>query len=327
MRPTIGTTLAPFFLLGLTMAQRPAFAGEADRSGAPEARASAFLAREVPRWSRENRCFSCHNNGDAARALYEARRAGLRVPDQATADTTAWLARPSSWDRNGGDGPFSDKRLARVAFTAALGTATATGSIPDRRALRAAADRLARDQADDGSWPIEGEGAPGSPAAYGRALATLLARDSLAAADPDRFRPAIARANAWLSRREPASVADAAVVLMSAAPANGARRRAALALLERAQSDDGGWGPYPGSPPEPFDTAIALIGLARIGEATGPARRMIDRGRAFLIAGQRDDGSWPETTRPAGATSYAQRISTTGWSLLALLATRAAGPR
>jgi hypothetical protein len=48
---------------------------------------------------------------------------------------------------------------------------------------------------------------------------------------------------------------------------------------------------------------------------------MITRGRAFLLAEQQDDGSWVETTRPPGNVSYAQRISTTGWATLALLAT------
>ncbi len=53
----------------------------AGRAAQPaEARAVAFLSREVPRWSRENHCYSCHNNGDAARALYQASRAGIRVP-------------------------------------------------------------------------------------------------------------------------------------------------------------------------------------------------------------------------------------------------------
>jgi hypothetical protein len=40
----------------------------------------------------------------------------------------------------------------------------------------------------------------------------------------------------------------------------------------------------------------------------------------YLIDQQQADGSWAETTRPSGGESYAQRISTTAWALLALLA-------
>lgn len=317
--------LAPALAVVATVL-RLATAGPAPGARTPEARATEFLAREVPRWSRENHCFSCHNNGDAARALFVASRRGFPVPAEATAATTAWLARPSGWDRNGGDGPFSDKRLGRVAFTAALAAATRTGAVRDRSAMNDAAVRLAADQAEDGSWALEGEPSPGSPAAYSRSLATFLARESLAAADPARFRAAIDRADAWLLRHELVTVGDASVALMAVAavPRSAAAdslRRAAIDRLARAQSEDGGWGPYAMSPPEPFDTALALLGLARCGEAVGPVRRMIDRGRAFLIAGQREDGSWPETTRPSGGTSYAQWISTTGWATLALLAT------
>src|SRR5438067_88527 len=68
----------------------------------PEARALAYLAREVPRWSSGNHCYSCHNNGDAARALYAAIRLGRAVGAGSTADTDRWLARPEGWERNGG---------------------------------------------------------------------------------------------------------------------------------------------------------------------------------------------------------------------------------
>ena len=94
-----------------------------------------------------------------------------------------------------------------------------------------------------------------------------------------------------------------------------------MALLRRGQSTDGGWGPFVTAPPEPFDTALVLLALEGVTDApqAGAMRR---RGRAFLIATQRPDGSWPETTRPPGGESYAQRISTTAWATSALLAVR-----
>ena len=93
-----------------------------------------------------------------------------------------------------------------------------------------------------------------------------------------------------------------------------------LRLLREAQQKSGGWGPYANSPSEPFDTAIALIALATIdNDATIPD--MIARGRRHILDMQLDSGAWPETTRPAGAVSYAQHISTTAWALEALLVT------
>jgi hypothetical protein len=73
---------------------------------------------------------------------------------------------------------------------------------------------------------------------------------------------------------------------------------------------------------------VVLLALARQAPESAPVEigAMIRRGRAFLTAGQRPDGSWPETTRPPGGDSYAQRLSTTGWATLALLATTDAPP-
>jgi hypothetical protein len=295
----------------------------------PEAKAVAFLSREVPRWSRRNHCFSCHNNGDAARALLLAAKAGHGVPADALEETIGWLQKPRAWERNGGEGPFSDKRLARVAFTAALATAVSTGRVQNRTVVVLAAGQLAIDQAGDGSWPIEGDDAAGAPATYGRPLATLLARESLAAAEPARFRASINRADAWLEKLEVRTVTDASVTLLAFAAAKGPvpadRHTRSLDVIARAQAHDGGWVPDRFSAPEPFDTALALLALSKCA-LTAPIQSMIARGRNFLISEQQGDGSWTETTRPPGNVSYAERISTTGWATMALLATAAAKP-
>lgn len=292
----------------------------------PEARAVAYLVREVPRWSPENKCFSCHNNGDAARALFTARHQGFEVPDSALRDTIDWLTKPDGWEHNGGEGEFSDKRLARIQFAAALRTAIETEIVKDRRPLKQAAEQVARDQQEDGSWPSDTSGNVGSPVTYGRVLATLQTRNTLRLAEADAFRSQIQRADQWLRRVEPKNVLDAAAVVLAGDGEKDRdgieQRQLALTLLRKGKSSDGGWGPYTSAPPEVFDTAIVLLALVRV-KGQPDVRSMIDRGRAFLVASQLRDGSWPETTRPPGAESYAQRISTTGWATLALLATRA----
>jgi hypothetical protein len=267
--------------------------------------ALTFLAREVPRWSRENHCYSCHNNGDAARALYLARTRGYEVPAEALADTTAWLLAPAKWDEIHGAPAASDRKLGRIQFSAALAEAYRTGAVRDRQTLRAAARTLAAMQSPDGSWRVDTGGLPGAPATYGTALATFLSRRTLLAAGG--FETEIARAARWLRHARPANTLDAAALLLA-----DPRRGDCRAMLLAAQTSDGGWGQQAHMPAEVFDTAVVLMAL------DGP-RSALERGRAWLVKMQEPDGGWPETTRPSGAQSYAERISTTAWAVYALL--------
>jgi len=285
----------------------------------PEQRAVDYLARETPRWSRENKCFSCHNNGDAARALYVASRLGYKVPKEALADTTEWLARPAGWDSNRGDPAASDKRLARIQFSAALVEATADARIAvDSQALRQAAESLLPFQETDGSWPVD-VAVIGSPTTYGTALATYMARRTLETAYNDRFSEAMSKATLWFLRSRPKSILDQAAVVLALATLEPIAQRC-VELLLSAQLNDGGWGPYPQVSAEPFDTAVAMLALQKFDDAnrTGKA---IARGRTFLTERRQESGGWPATTRPAGAQSYAQHISTSAWATLALILT------
>jgi hypothetical protein len=274
----------------------------------PTQRAVDYLVREVPRWSKENGCFSCHNNGDGARALYVAEQHGYLVPSAALIDTTRWLGAPADWDHNRVNPAFSDKKLARIQFSAALAQAYESGIVRDRAALIAAARSLLPYQERDGSWQVDAGSAVGSPVTYGAALSTYLARRTLEMAG---LTEQAKRARQWLVESKPHSVLDAAALLL-ALPA----RRDCLDMILRAQSSDGGWGPHRMSAAEPFDTAVVLLALCELRQP-----QSIARGRAFLIGRQRPDGGWPETTRPPGAQSYAQHISTSAWATLALVLT------
>ena len=116
---------------------------------------------------------------------------------------------------------------------------------------------------------------------------------------------------------------DASVSLLASAVATrrppAPRQDRCLELIAHAQDKDGGWGPDAFSPPEPFDTALCLLALSKC-EPTTRLKGMIARGRTFLITEQLDDGSWTARPRPPGNVSYAERISTTGWATMALLA-------
>ncbi|HUG90469.1 MAG TPA: hypothetical protein VML55_06530, partial [Planctomycetaceae bacterium] len=199
-------------------------AGEhaASADAAPEQRALAFLTREVPQWHREHACFSCHNNGDAARALYRLRTLGHRLPDEVLADTTAWLARPEGWKDNHGDERFSDKTLANIQFAAALAAAQEARAIDDRQALVRAAELLVRDQQNDGTWHVDAGGAIGSPITWGRFLSAALCRDVLVRAGRRRFAGPIDRIDGFLRREAPRTVLDAAGGLLGLAEADDA---------------------------------------------------------------------------------------------------------
>ncbi len=261
-----------------------------------------------------------------------AARSGIDVAD-ALEDNLEWLRHPRRWADNAGRGDASDdKILARIQFAGALASAVES-RLASLDALVEAAGYLAADQHLDGSWRLDASESIGSPATYGLALATASARRTLADAGDPRLQPAVARADRWLRALDVKTVLDAAAIILgleSAADADAVRQRQrSLAVIEQGQGPGGGWGPYVTSAPEPFDTAVALLALCELREHAGLAspaftdvelNDAIARGRRFLIDRQVDDGSWPETTRPSGQESYAQRISTTGWAALALLA-------
>jgi len=289
-----------------------------------------YLKVEVPKWKMEHPCYSCHNNGDATRALLVAGSKGYEI-GTALDDTLAFLKQPARWDQNKAPSGFDDKTLAKIQFASALAVAERHGKASSTE-LEAAAKLLVAEQKPDGSWELDSSQSLGSPATYGTIIATWSARSSLIASgmQPDTF--TIVQADRWIRGLTPENVLDAsattlALELSSDVMAENLRRNC-LGILRSGQSPAGGWGPYVTAAPQVFDTAIAVLALSSLDAEPRLARsayrveelkEAIANGKKFIVSQQRADGSWPETTRPANQESYAQRISTAGWAMLALM--------
>ena len=138
-----------------------------------------------------------------------------------------------------------------------------------------------------------------------------MARTTLIASgrEPDDF--AVAQTDRWLRTVEATTVPDAAGVVLGLGVTSDVmadkQRAKYLNLLRFAQRDSGGWGPMPNAESATvFDTALVLLALqqletdprlARSTYRVEELREAIGKGRAYLTAQQKADGSWPETMR------------------------------
>jgi hypothetical protein len=301
----------------------------ADPHAAVIAKGVDYLKIEVPKWKAGHPCYSCHNNGDATRALLVAGAKGYDI-GAALDDTLQFLRQPARWDQNKAPSGFDDKTLARIQFASALAVAERYGKAASTD-LEAAAKLLAADQQADGSWQLDSSQSLGSPATYGTIVATWSARASLIASgmQPDHF--TIVQTDKWIRGLTPENVLDASATVLALELSSDVMaenlRRNCLSILRQGQGPAGGWGPYVTAAPQVFDTALAVLALSALDVEPRLARsayrpeelkEAIANGKNYIASQQRPDGSWPETTRPANQESYAQRISTTGWALLAL---------
>ena len=303
---------------------------KSDPNVASIARGVDYLKVEVPKWKAEHPCYSCHNNGDATRALLTAGAKGYDIGSSLD-DTLAFLKQPASWDQNKAPAGVDNKGLARVQFAAALAMAERQGKAASTD-LEAAAKLLVADQKPDGSWQLDDSQSLGSPVNYGTILATWSARSTLIASgiQPDFF--SVVQADRWIRGLTVESVLDASATILALELSSDVMaenlRRNCLSILRQGQSPTGGWGPYVTAAPQVYDTALAVLALssleaeprlARSAYRVEELKEAIANGKKFIVSQQRPDGIWPETTRPANHESYAQRISTTGWAMLALL--------
>jgi squalene-hopene cyclase-like protein len=294
-----------------------------------------FLQKDADKWRKDRQCATCHHGTMTVWALAEAKARGYRVPPDALADTAKWT---------------KDRLLARIDLprdtrpgwsmvsTPALYLAVMARCVPKQDAVTAdelnrIAGHLVRHQEADGSWSWASAPAKNRPPPVFESdeVATRLADAALAPhvpADPKAksdVRDARDRAAAWLARQKPSDTTQAAAlrVLVRALAKEPAKAlQPEIDQLLSRQNKDGGWGQLREAPSDAYATGQALYALSLAGVKDDRAE--VRRAVTFLVANQKEDGSWPMTPRAhPGAEPSKFPVSITyfgsAWGTLGLL--------
>lgn len=295
------------------------------------ARGLDFLVRDARAWKEKHSCASCHHAALVVWAVREAKRHGRTVDEPFLAEYARWVAE-SGDGRTGVPRPAGVPRALNakaVWFALALGADPAPDAAA-RAGLTLLLKTVAADQTENGSWAAWPDTRPpifGNSDESMTALATLA---TLPAAGDAAVRAVRDRGVKWLaetrSDNDPQSVA-VRLVLWSRLGRPAGEREPLVRHVRDRQNADGSWSQSAGTAGDAWATGQALYALAEAG--VRPDDGAVARGRAFLVRTQRDDGSWPMTSRPTtpGGQGAKGGVAITGagsaWAVLGLV--RSAG--
>ncbi|MGE3819952.1 MAG: prenyltransferase/squalene oxidase repeat-containing protein, partial [Isosphaeraceae bacterium] len=267
------------------------------------ARGLDFLVKDATTWREERGCATCHHGTMTVWALSEARSQGYPVDAESLAQAVHWTKDQFMPRIQAIRDPRPGWNLVSVPAIH-LGTMSQTLPILSRDEVDQIASHLEAHQEADGSWltPPPSNGAP--PIWESRetlALWALLAWETRVPIDPDqaaRARVSREKTVAWLNATEPSETSQSIglrLILDSRSGASADRLRAGVEKLLARQNPDGGWSQTKAHPSDAFATGQALWAISL---AKGRDRRVeIGRAVEFLVANQREDGSWPMVSR------------------------------
>jgi hypothetical protein len=291
-------------------------------------RGLVFLKQDALAWKKKYNCASCHHASLVIWSMHEVQRRGMAVDRPFLAEMTKWVAQS-------GDGKTGVPRPAgipkalnskAVQFTLGLGADPAPNDV-SQAGMKLMLKTVEGDQLENGSWAAWPETRPpffGGSNDSMTALATLAVLPAATAGDA-AAKTTLDKAVGWVTKTktddDPQSVALRLVLWRRL----GRPTEECQPLVDRIkgrQNADGGWSQAPDMTSDAWATGQALYALAHAG--LGPGEPAIARGHAFLTRTQRDDGSWPMTSRPikpggAGSTSLVPITGAgTAWAVIGL---------
>jgi hypothetical protein len=307
------------------------------RPDSPDAAAAidrglAFLARDALAWKAEHNCASCHHAALVVWSLREAKLRGHAVDEPVLAEMTKWISEAGE----GKTGLPRPKGIPRALNTKPVYFALGLQADPrpedvTQAAVKLLLQTLKSDQTEDGSWAAWPETRPpifGDSNESMTTLATLVLVQAAAAGD-ESAKAARDKAVEWLTTTktddDPQSIAMR-LVLWRRLGRPATESEPLVQRIKERQNTDGGWSQAQHMASDAWATGQALYALAHAGiKADEP---LVARARAFLIQTQREDGSWPMTSRPTipGGEGSKSLIPITGggsaWGVLGLVRSR-----
>ena len=299
----------------------------------PRAAVTEALARLNPGGPvlyERSKCISCHHQTLPLMAMALARVRGVAVDADAIAHpvraiTDVWNSRRENLmlARSRDGGGANELSYGLLAF--------AEAAVPRNAVTDTAVSSLMSTQRTDGSWVFLDTRPP--QADNSRIPFTAMAIRGLDAYGPPGLRAAtrasMERALAFLRGASPASTQDEAFRLLgliwsrTPAPEIAAQTKRLLAL----QREDGGWAQLATMRSDAYATGEALYALHASGMA--PRDRIYQRGVAYLLRTQLEDGSWFVRSRAFGFQPYFETgfphgvdqfisASATAWAVIAL---------
>jgi hypothetical protein len=260
----------------------------------------AALEKSLPLLQRANGaflrtagCVSCHNNSlfQMTAAAVGPLRAGIDA-SALTATTRSIGTYIESW---------RERVLQDIGIPGGVDTAayTLSGLAAVNYAPDAATDALARflwrRQTADGGWRVASR--TRQPIESSDLTMTALSLRALQVYAPAPQKPqyaqAVRRGAAWLRQAQPRTTEDRAFQLLGLAWSHDDRvsiHDAAVRLIA-LQRADGGWSQLPTMPSDAYATGQVLTALVE-SRAVSVKDRVFQRGVAFLLQTQLDDGSW-----------------------------------
>lgn len=270
-------------------------------------RGLSFLKKDAAEWRQERKCASCHQGIMTVWALSEAKARGFASAGESLPDFVKWSKeRLQTIDLPRDSRPGWNMLSTPAVFWSLMALAEPRQEALSADELKRIAGHLVRHQEKDGSWawslaPAKNRPPPVFESDEVVTLMAFLVLEPQQPADPKAksdIRDSRTRAAEWLAKVPPGEGTQAIGLRMLRdvrAHASRDKLEARIRHLLDRQNPNGGWGQDKGLPSDGFATGQALYFLNLAGVARDHAA--VQRGLAFLIANQREDGSWPMTPR------------------------------